>query len=107
MESPGTQIDRTTSSSAKKDGNLPWRCLQKSLTTITFGLSLFSGLSLSMAGLFKERIGHEDLDSGATQYKSAQVGLIGLVIVAYSIIGFCLCCSKGLHQRVSWHWNIA
>lgn len=77
------------------------RCYQRCLILLTFSITLFLGLSLAMAGLFRERIGNDELDANRVQYKSKNVGMAGLSIVVYAFIGLCISCSVNLYERVS------
>jgi hypothetical protein len=101
MESSNVESNQTALSGSEEEASFSSRCFQKLVTNLSFGLSLFSGASLTMSGFYKEQIGNEELDSGTVEYKSRQVGLIGLVIAVYSIVGYCMCCSRKLYTRVS------
>lgn len=79
----------------------PGRCMWGSLTFVTFLLVLISGLSLMTAGVFNDEIDHDQTNPGRPHLKLNLSALFGLLMVSYSIVGFCISCNNKLNGKVS------
>lgn len=84
LESDRTQ-QQTTS-----ELRCPQKCFYILVTQATFSLVLFSGLSLTTAGIFKEQVNHDESEGDITYLTMTFSALIGLLMIIYSILGICL-----------------
>lgn len=68
----------------------PQRCFYKLVNQATFSLVLFSGLSLTAAGVFKEQVNHDESEGSISYLTLNFSALLGFIMVLYSILGICL-----------------
>lgn len=80
------------------DLNLPKKCFYEFITFTTFSISLFAGLTLMTASLFKEQVNYEEI--GKLQFNFNLAVLLGLLVTMYSVVGFILNCLNKLPGKV-------